>query len=185
MLDAAALSLWAAAGAQKTLAAGLGWLPAVLLGTLTAVGGGAARDLMLQRIPAIFGGNALYASVAMLVAGIQVLCAGLGEPAITGTALGVLSGMLLRLAAFWKGWRLPKGLNWQPQRVLGKAADHIGNGAAAQCKEMPPPRDHRGQAACQRTAADRCRPRSRRESRPGGTRVGDCAASGRLRLPGR
>ena len=27
MLDAAALSLWAAAGAQKTLAAGLGWLP--------------------------------------------------------------------------------------------------------------------------------------------------------------
>jgi uncharacterized membrane protein YeiH len=76
VVDAAALSVWAAAGAQKTLAAGLGWLPAVLLGTLTAVGGGAARDLMLQRVPAVFGGNALYASVAVLVASIQVLCTG-------------------------------------------------------------------------------------------------------------
>ena len=33
VLDAVALSLWAAAGAQKTLTAGLGWLPAVLLST--------------------------------------------------------------------------------------------------------------------------------------------------------
>jgi hypothetical protein len=30
VLDAAALSLWAPAGAQKTLAAGLGWLPTSL-----------------------------------------------------------------------------------------------------------------------------------------------------------
>ncbi|MGJ5752323.1 trimeric intracellular cation channel family protein [Streptomyces puniciscabiei] len=39
-MDASALSVWAVAGAQKTLAVGLGWLPAVLLGTITAVGGG-------------------------------------------------------------------------------------------------------------------------------------------------
>ncbi|WP_406432802.1 TRIC cation channel family protein [Streptomyces sp. NBC_01589] len=40
-LDAAVIGFWAVAGANKTLAVGLGWLPAVLLGTLTAVGGGA------------------------------------------------------------------------------------------------------------------------------------------------
>ena len=39
---------------------GLGWLPAVLLGTITAVGGGALRDIAVGRIPRIFGGNTLY-----------------------------------------------------------------------------------------------------------------------------
>jgi len=129
VLDAVALSLWAAAGAQKTLTAGLGWLPAVLLGTLTAVGGGAARDLMLQRVPAVFGGNALYASVAILVASIQVLCTGLGEP-VTGTILGLLSGVLFRLAAYRQGWRLPTSLDWQPQRVFAKAAEQGDDGMA-------------------------------------------------------
>jgi uncharacterized membrane protein YeiH len=123
VLDAAALSLWAAAGAQKTLEAGLGWLPAILLGTLTAVGGGAARDLMLQRVPAVFGGNSLYASVAVLVASMQVLCSELGEPAVTGTIAGVLSGVLFRLTAHWQGWKLPTGLDWQPQRLLGKESE--------------------------------------------------------------
>lgn len=46
VLDAIALCVWAAAGAQRTLATGLAWLPAVLLGTVTAVGGGATRDLI-------------------------------------------------------------------------------------------------------------------------------------------
>lgn len=127
-LDASALSLWAAAGAQKTLEAGLGWLPAVLLGTLTAVGGGAARDVMLQRVPAIFGGSSLYASVAVLVASMQVLCTELGEPAVTGTVVGVLSGVFFRLTAYWQGWRLPTGLDWQPHRLLGKAAERDDNG---------------------------------------------------------
>ena len=40
-VDALALGCWAAVGAQKTLMLGLGWLPAILLGTVTAVGGGA------------------------------------------------------------------------------------------------------------------------------------------------
>jgi uncharacterized membrane protein YeiH len=110
VLDAAAVSLWAAAGAQKTLGAGLGALPAILLGTLTAVGGGAARDLMLQRVPAVFGDNALYASVAVLVASNQVVWTRLGEP-VTGAVIGVLSGLLLRLAAYRQDWRLPTGLD--------------------------------------------------------------------------
>ena len=137
VVDAAALSVWAAAGAQKTLAAGLGWLPAVLLGTLTAVGGGAARDLMLQRVPAVFGGNALYASVAVLVAGIQVVCTGLSEP-VTGTIAGVLCGVLLRLAACGRGLRLPTGLDWQPRRVRGQGDGTVPRSrAAASAWEQP------------------------------------------------
>jgi len=58
----------------------------------------------------VFGGNALYASVAVLVAGKQVLWDRLGEP-VTGTAIGVLSGLLLRLAAYRQDRRLPTGLD--------------------------------------------------------------------------
>ncbi|MFI6521045.1 trimeric intracellular cation channel family protein [Spirillospora sp. NPDC050679] len=124
VLDAAALSLWAAAGAQMTLSAGLGSGPAILLGTLTAVGGGAIRDLLLQRVPAILGGNALYASIAVLVASLQVLCSALGAPLVVGTAVGIMGGSVLRLIAAWRGWSLPNGLDWKPRETLTKVVQY-------------------------------------------------------------
>ena len=121
-LDAMAISVWAIAGAQKTLAAGLGWLPAVLLGTITAVGGGAARDLLIQRVPAVLGGNGLYASVAIVVAGIQVLCTGLGLPVAAGTVAGLVAGTLLRLIAVRRSWQLPSGMPWEAGDVFAWVA---------------------------------------------------------------
>ncbi len=46
-LDAAALSLFAVAGLQKALVRGIGPVGAVMMGTLTAVGGGMLRDVLL------------------------------------------------------------------------------------------------------------------------------------------
>ncbi|MET7520261.1 TRIC cation channel family protein [Streptomyces sp. NPDC005480] len=57
LLDAPALSVWVITRAQKTLNVGLGWLPAWLLSTITAVSGCAIRELMMGRTPDIFGGN--------------------------------------------------------------------------------------------------------------------------------
>lgn len=114
LLDASALSVWAVAGAQKTLAVGLGWLPAVLLGTITAVGGGAVRDLMLGRTPGIFGGKPLYATVAVVVSAVMVVCSRLGAPTV-GIVAGVVVGILLRLAALTWGWRLPGSRDWRPR----------------------------------------------------------------------
>ncbi|MFC9221596.1 trimeric intracellular cation channel family protein [Streptomyces hygroscopicus] len=116
-LDAAVIGFWAVAGANKTLAVGLGWLPAVLLGTLTAVGGGALRDVILGRMPAVFGGNGLYATVALAVAAVTVLCWYLGVPGI-GIGLGVTLALVLRLAAVRYGWNLPSGLDWRPRSTL-------------------------------------------------------------------
>ncbi|MER7361596.1 trimeric intracellular cation channel family protein [Nonomuraea wenchangensis] len=121
VLDAIALSVWAVAGAQRTLAAGLSWLPAILLGTITAVGGGATRDLLVQRVPVVFGGNGLYASVAALVAALQVICTALGVPVAVGTPLAVVVGTVLRLVAYRRGWELPGGVDWEARDVLGKA----------------------------------------------------------------
>ena len=33
--------------------AGLGWIPAIMLGMITAVGGGAVRDICIGRVPGI------------------------------------------------------------------------------------------------------------------------------------
>ncbi|MDX6739184.1 trimeric intracellular cation channel family protein [Actinocorallia sp. A-T 12471] len=118
-LDALALSVWAIAGAQKTLAAGLGWVPAILLGTLTAVGGGAIRDLLVQRVPSVFGGNELYASVAIIVASVYVVCSAFGA-VVAGTVLGIVVGTLLRLLAARRGWGLPVGMPYEARAVFGK-----------------------------------------------------------------
>ncbi|GHC51036.1 trimeric intracellular cation channel family protein [Streptomyces flavofungini] len=116
-LDAAVIGFWAVAGAQKTLATGLGWLPALLLGTITAVGGGALRDMMLRRVPAVLGGNALYASVAVVAAAITVVCSYAEQPTL-GIVLGVTVALALRLTAYKRGWGLPSGLDWQPRSRL-------------------------------------------------------------------
>ncbi|MEU1529770.1 trimeric intracellular cation channel family protein [Streptomyces fagopyri] len=119
LLDAAALSVWAVAGAQKTLSVGLGWLPAVLLGTITAVGGGAIRDLLLARTPSIFGGTPLYATVAIVVSAVMVVCSRLGAPTV-GVLSGLAIGILLRLAATTWGWRLPGSRDWRLRPSKGR-----------------------------------------------------------------
>jgi uncharacterized membrane protein YeiH len=123
LVDAAAISLWATSGALITLSAGLGWLPALLLGTITAVGGGVTREVMLQRVPTVFTEGTLYATVALFVAAVQVIFAktlGLHDTAATLTA--VAFGFLLRIIAYWRGWRLPRGLEWEPRKIIPRGA---------------------------------------------------------------
>jgi uncharacterized membrane protein YeiH len=111
VVDAITLGAWAAAGAQRTLAVGLGWLPAVLLGTITAVGGGVVRDVVLRRVPGILGGNTLYATCAVAASMIMVLFQRNGA-ATAGLVVATLVGAGLCLAARWRGWMLPAGDAW-------------------------------------------------------------------------
>lgn len=117
VVDALALGCWAAAGAQKTLDAGLGWLPAVLLGTITAVGGGAVRDIVLRRIPAVLGGNTLYATCAAVASGVLVVLYDQGYRT-TGSVAALVVGAGLCLLARWRGWILPDADSWSPRRVV-------------------------------------------------------------------
>jgi uncharacterized membrane protein YeiH len=115
-VDALALGCWAAAGAQKTLGFGFGWLPAVLLGTITAVGGGMVRDVVLRRIPAIFGGTTLYATCALVASAVMVLLYDLRLPT-PGLVVSTLAGAALTLLARWRGWQLPEAYVWRPSRA--------------------------------------------------------------------
>src|SRR5215218_5793250 len=51
VLDAAGLSLFAVTGALKGVDLGFGPVQAVIVGTLTAVGGGTLRDVLIRRVP--------------------------------------------------------------------------------------------------------------------------------------
>ena len=116
VVDAIALGCWAATGAQKTLAVGLGWLPALLLGTITAVGGGAIRDVVLRQVPGILGGNTLYATCALAAAGVQIGLTNSGQPTI-GLLAATLTGTVLCLLARWRRWILPDADAWSPRLV--------------------------------------------------------------------
>ncbi|MFU8946940.1 trimeric intracellular cation channel family protein [Mycetocola zhadangensis] len=117
LLDALAVGCWAAVGAQKTLDAGLGWLPAIVMGIITAVGGGAVRDVMLLRIPRIFGGNTLYATSALVSSIEMVVLSKLGLPSL-GSAVAMASGAVLSLLARRYGWTLPTEIRIPRPRLI-------------------------------------------------------------------
>lgn len=119
VVDALALGAWSAAGAQRTLSFGLGWLSAILLGTITAVGGAMVRDVVLRRIPGILGGNTLYATSAVVASAVLVVADLNGHPT-AGLVLATVVGAGLVLAARRRGWMLPEAEAdaWSPARVV-------------------------------------------------------------------
>ena len=107
MLDAAGLSFFAVAGAEKALAFGLSPMMAALLGMLTGIGGGVARDVLLAEIPVVLRAD-LYAVAAH--AGAAVVVAGdlLEVAPIVATICGGLLCFGLRVMAIRWNWRLPR-----------------------------------------------------------------------------
>lgn len=138
LLDSLAIGCWAAVGAQVTLAAGLGWLAAVAMGIVTAVGGGAVRDVMLLRIPRIFGGNTLYATSALVSSVEMVVLSELGMP-VLGSAVALASGALLSLLARRYGWTLPTEIRIPRPRLLIDVRSRLGRRRAESGPDMPPP----------------------------------------------
>ncbi|TXR56719.1 trimeric intracellular cation channel family protein [Quadrisphaera setariae] len=83
VLDAAGLSLFAVTGTGTALAAGLGPVQSVLLGGLTAIGGGTLRDLLTGRTPQVLS-SGLYAVPALLAATVVVLSAQVTHTDVVG-----------------------------------------------------------------------------------------------------
>jgi len=126
--DAIGLGVFCAAGTAKAIAFGLVPLAAILMGTITGIGGGILRDVLAGDIPSVLRKDSkLYAVPAVLgstavavahVAGwdgiwIQVMAAAL----ITG----------LRLLALWRGWGAPVAWDGRvPLRIPRRHADGAG-----------------------------------------------------------
>jgi uncharacterized membrane protein YeiH len=74
VLDAAGLSLFAVTGATKALGLGVGPAQAIILGTVTAVGGGTVRDVLIRQVPSVLS-SGLYAIPALVGAALVVVAA--------------------------------------------------------------------------------------------------------------
>ncbi|MBV2134297.1 trimeric intracellular cation channel family protein [Pseudomonas sp. MAP12] len=105
LFDALGLSVFAVTGAHKALAYGHNYEVAILLGTTTAVGGGIARDVLLNRVPAILR-KEIYATAALLGASILVLGEALGWSRNWLTWLAIAACFVLRLLSLRYGWHL-------------------------------------------------------------------------------
>jgi uncharacterized membrane protein YeiH len=108
LFDAMALGFFAVAGARKALTYGIDPLPAVLLGVLTAVGGGALRDVLLAEVPRVLKVGELYALAAMLGATIVVAGDALGLPSTLVGIAGALGTFALRMVSVRFGLTAPR-----------------------------------------------------------------------------
>jgi uncharacterized membrane protein YeiH len=106
IFDAAGLALFAVAGTQKALTFGLNPVTAVLLGMLTGIGGGMARDLFLAQIPNVLQAD-FYAMAALVGAGLVVIGEMLQFPPPFVALLAAAACFGIRVIAIYRGWRLP------------------------------------------------------------------------------
>ncbi len=107
VFDAAGLALFAVLGTGKALAFGLSPFASVLLGIITGIGGGIARDLLVVRTPVVLQQTELYAVAAMAGAGIVALAHAAGWPQTPAMVAGAVLCFGLRFMAIRRGWRLP------------------------------------------------------------------------------
>jgi uncharacterized membrane protein YeiH len=106
VFDAFGLALFCVTGALKALHYGLSPVPAALMGMVTAIGGGIARDLLASRVPEVFRGE-VYATPAIAGAAVVVVLdrLGLPTPVIAFTGAGVC--LVWRLLALRLHWQAP------------------------------------------------------------------------------
>lgn len=109
VLDAAGLSLFAVAGAVKALELGAGPVQAIILGTVTGVGGGTVRDVLVGRVPSVLTGG-MYAIPAAVGASVAVLGSGGDLTGVDGVpaVLGAVVCFAIRTASLRYGWDAPR-----------------------------------------------------------------------------
>ena len=106
LFDAAGLSFFAVAGAQKAIEFGLSPVMSALLGMLTGIGGGMMRNVLLAEIPQVLRSD-LYAVAALAGASIVVIGDMLGLPYSASALAGGTLCFGLRFMAIRHGWHLP------------------------------------------------------------------------------
>jgi uncharacterized membrane protein YeiH len=110
VLDAAGLGLFAVAGTEKALAFRLHPVIAVLLGTITGVGGGTVRDIFLAQVPIVLRAD-VYATAALAGSALMILARKLGVPPAWAAFLGGTACFMLRVVSVWRHWNLPHAAN--------------------------------------------------------------------------
>lgn len=104
--DSVGLGFFAVVGAHQSLRHGAGITAAIVLGTLTAVGGGVMRDVLLNRVPVILE-KEIYALAALVAAVIQVVSEVNQGPLGVTQGVAVAVCLVVRFLALRYCWALP------------------------------------------------------------------------------
>lgn len=108
VLDAAGLGLFCVTGATLAAERGLAAIPAVMVGVVSATGGGVIRDVLAGEAPQVFQHDSvLYVIPAALGATVVVTAHGMGQLNLTVSLCAALGVTALRVAALHFGWHAP------------------------------------------------------------------------------
>lgn len=118
--DAMGLGLFSVTGTTIALSAGANYPAALLMGALTACGGGLMRDAVASEDPVIFRGTDLYLIPALFGSGLTIIAQ------VTGLN-GAIASLIIAAAAFgfrmlaWKlQWRVPQPMRQWSYKDTGQ-----------------------------------------------------------------
>lgn len=104
--DAVGLAVYAVFGAWKSMNLGIGPLPAVMMGVITACVGGVIRDVLAGE-PSILLRPEIYVTAAALAAVLFVGLTLTGVPILIAAVIGAFAGFALRALAIARGLSIP------------------------------------------------------------------------------
>ena len=107
VFDAFGLGLFSANGAALAAASGATPMTAVLIGAITAIGGGVIRDVLVNTVPVVLT-RELYAVSALTGAGLAVAVLAAGGGVVIASLVGGAAAITLRLVSVARGWHLPR-----------------------------------------------------------------------------
>ena len=120
---ALSMGLFAVAGTDKAMLSGLAWVPVILLGTITAIGGSVVQSMLLDEVPGVLKPGTLTASAAVAGAATYVLLVewlGIVKPVAMTACVVIVVG--LRLLSIKLGWESPTPE--RSDRQDGRAAEN-------------------------------------------------------------
>ena len=106
LFDAVGLALFAVTGSRKAIDYGINPVMAAILGMITGIGGGLARDVLAGDVPFVLRGD-LYAIAALAAGATVALGHALGVAPSGPMLLGAALCVFLRLMAIYRGWHAP------------------------------------------------------------------------------
>lgn len=113
-LDAIGIGMFGSIGVTKALAMGLPVAPSIFIGMVSAVGGGALRDVMLNIPIALMHVGSLYAVASLIGVSILTILVAFDVSVLIAGVTCVVITALVRLLAVRFGWSLPE------QRALSR-----------------------------------------------------------------
>lgn len=103
--DALSVAFFAVAGGAKAISCGYGFVISSILASITAVGGGALRDVCVGETPTIFKAGNYYAVAALVSSVVYVGMIQLGLSRLVATLACVIVMLLLRYLSLYRNWR--------------------------------------------------------------------------------